>query len=46
MALRGGVRSVGRGDSSGDAVDKEARPFDIIMQGDGEGQGIMGEEGG
>ena len=43
MALRGGVWPTGRGNSGGDAIDQEARPFDIITCGDREGQGIMGE---
>ncbi len=31
MALQGGVRPTGSRDSGGDAIDKEVRPFDVIM---------------
>ncbi len=45
QALRRGVGPVGRGNSSGDAVDKKPGPLDIFMRGDGEGRRIVGEEG-
>src|SRR6266702_623988 len=45
MALRRGVGPAGRGSSSGDAVDKKPGPLDVFTRGDGEGGGVMGEEG-
>jgi len=37
LTLRGGVGSMGRGNSSGDAIDKEVRPLDIFTGSDVEG---------